>query len=195
MKHLVKILMRQIAPAAAAVLLFSSCVSSGWQYYATKYDLRSAKISMRGHVNGSPARTSLEINCSPGRNGTIGLTYTVFGATGISGFDFNSFEGPYAPAFAWKLADIEVVKPSGTVKVKTAVAGSYTGTDDFSFTVNAMNAGASDVRRIAEMIFSGAASITVTIHDMKNQKAVICTLFPAAEAGPVIEKVLRGCCR
>jgi hypothetical protein len=88
-----------------------------------------------------------------------------------------------------------VLTGTGALTVKTAVAGAYTGVDDFSFTVNAMNTGRSDVRGIIEALAYGATSITFTIHDMKNPAVVVRSEFPAGEAAPVIEKVLRGYCR
>ncbi|MBP7735684.1 MAG: hypothetical protein KA369_06890 [Spirochaetes bacterium] len=186
---------KQMLPFLAGVMALCSCATSGWLFSATKYDFRTARITTRGYAAKRPVRTTLAIECAPGKDGAVTLNYTVFGAGKIEGFDFDAFECPYAPASLVKLADIDVVTQSGTAKYQTAIAGSYTGADDFSFSVSAMNKDRSVVRTIAETLAAGADRIVITVHDMKNRSATVRTEFPAGDAGAAVGKAIRGCCR
>ncbi len=176
-----------------AAMFVSACKTEKWQFTASKYDLRTASIAGQGKSNGIEAKTMLSIECGPGRNGAVSINYTVYNTDKAGGFDFDSFEGPYAPASSKKLATIEIAMPNETIEYETSVSGYYIENKSFVFSANAMNRGASGVRTIVEMLTKGAKSISITIHDINDTTNQIKTEFPAKDAQPIIEKTIVGC--
>ncbi len=172
----------------------SSCKTQGWQFSANKYDLRTAQITAEGRVNGRAIHTKLSLDCKPGPDGTVGICYFIYDADMIKEFNFDVFEGPYAPASSKKLTDVDVVSSRGTTRITASVAGFYAEYNVFCFCMSAMNRGKSDARKIAEALMKGADNIIITVHDMKNPAVQCKTNFPAMNASTVIEKTIRGCC-
>ena len=188
-------MMKILIAMIALSFIVSSCKNRGWQFSANEYDLRTAQITAEGSSNGRAIHTMLSVECSPGPGGTIGINYFVYNVKSAGSFNFDAFEGPDAPASSKKLVDIDVVTSHGTIKVKTAVSGSYAEYDVFRFGLYAMNTGNSDVKRIAEALMKGANNIIITVHDMKNPALQLKTNFSALNASPAIEKTIKGCCK
>jgi hypothetical protein len=185
--------MKKIFLILVGLALALSCKSEKWHFSVTGYGLRIATISKKGSAAGHAIKTALSVLCRPGKEGTISINYTVYDADTGGGFNFDSFEGPYAPAASKKLMDIGVAAPGGTLNIQTEVAGYYLQNKTFIFSRSALNSAKSDARAVAEALIKGAESIRITVHDMIDPAKVIETDFPAAQARSVIEKTVDGC--
>jgi len=182
-------------PLLALALIASACKPGEWRFDVTNYDLRTAQTAAQGSANGRAVHTMLSVICRPGPEGTVSINYTVYNTDNAGGFNFDSFEGPDAPASLKKLLDIDVETAAGIINIKTAVSGSYIENKAFTFSMIAMNTGRSGVRTIAEALANGAKAIRITVHDMNAPPITIRTDFPASNARAVIEKTIKGCCK
>jgi hypothetical protein len=175
------------------ILISVTCKSEKWYFSINNYDLRTASITANGKSNGSDVKTMLSVVCRPGRDGTVSILYTVYGTDKAGGFDFDSFEGPYAPAALKKLANIETATSREAIDYETSISGSYLEKNTFVFSASAMNTGMSGVRTVAETLGKGVKSITMTVHDMNDGSKQVRTEFPAGNAQPAIDKTITGC--
>lgn len=164
-----------------------------WQVNKTISGME-AIVDGQAHTPDGPAKVRLSFTCTPGKGGTSGVSFVVLGANKLTGFDFDDFEGPDAPASGKPLVTFVAHKNGGDVVVQTACSGSYTVTDGgFSFDAyNAANA-RGKVTELSDALIAGATSISVRVQGLKNPQKTIEATFQATGAAEAVRQAMKAC--
>jgi hypothetical protein len=155
-----------------------------------------AVVDGQAQTPDGPAKVQLSFTCTPGRGGTSGVSFVVLGATKLTGFDFDDFEGPDAPAAEKPLVTFTVHKAGGDVVVHTACSGSFTVSGGgFSFDTYNMTNTRGKVTELSDALIAGATSISVRVQGLKNPQKTIEATFQASGAAEALRQVMKACAK
>lgn len=189
----------------AFVLFYASApklfAQSQWQYERSEheYGLRQAFIEQESVVLGSTCSVRLQFNATQDNqhgDGVLAVEFTVFPMSSIRDFDFEYFEGPFAPVGGQKLMRVTVTNDVGTFVREFSPVGflsSERGGHGFVFAANSLTRNKqSDVREVLEQTLQGAKSLEVSVVDGKDHAIVLSAAFPLAGSEPIIRALLNG---
>jgi hypothetical protein len=172
---------------------------SQWQYELYQHSesgMRQAFIEQKSTVLGSTCTTRLQFNATKDKDknrwGVLTLEFRVSPMSSIKGFDFEYFDGPFAPVGDQKLMKVTVTKGNRSF-VHMFVPVGYIGSEyTFVFAANSLTRNKqSEVRKVLEQV-RGAESLEVAITDGHNHALVLSATFPLAGSKPAIEALLKG---
>lgn len=190
----------------AFLLFFASAptpfAQSQWQYVGSQYEysLRRAFMEQKSIVRGSTCSTRLQFNATQdhgeGRTGILGLEFTVSPMRAIKGFDFEYFDGPFAPVGNQKLMRVTVTKGGRPFVHEMGLVGflsSENVDDGFVFAANSYTRNKqSEVRKVLDEVLQGAESLEVAVIDGNDHAIVLSATFPLTGSKPAIEALLKG---
>jgi hypothetical protein len=186
---------------AGAPALFAQ---SQWQfehYQHAESGMREAFIEQKSIVLGSTCTTRLQFNATKDNkngDGVLDLQFTVSPMSSIKGFDFEYFDGPFAPVETETQSLMRVTVTKGgrpfvhSLFLSGFMSGEYLD-DGFVFSAtNLTRNKQGQVRKVLEQVLQGAESLEVTIIDGKDHTIVLSATFPLAGSKPAIEALLKG---
>ena len=134
----------------------------------------------------------LRIQCPTPMNDVTNIEFVVSETDQLSEFDFNSFEGPYAPNLTKKLVEFKIHSDARTDKWLAKVHGSYVETDSFRFGPSADNQ-PDRTDEIAQKLANGNVSLTVIVHDSRDWNRTLQATFPPIDLNSETASRLNGC--
>jgi hypothetical protein len=155
----------------------------------------AAEVAGEAQTPDGPAKVTLSFECTPGKGGTSVVDFVVLGATKLTGFDFDDFEGPDAPAKNKPLVTFTVQPVKGNeVIVTTVVSGSYTVTDQgFAFEAYNMANEPGKVTQLSDAIAAGASSISVRVQGFKHSEKTLQATFSTNGAAEIVKQAMKAC--
>ncbi len=169
-------------------------ISKTWEMRINDSQVRTAVVMTIGKTPNGEAQTIFWLQCPADSNYVTSIHYIVRDTSKITGFSFDDFEGPDAPAQAKKLVEFRATSPRGKLSFRDSVAGGYGGAgeaDAFFFATGAVKQ--DKIMQLAQMIAKGSTEVTVIVHDYQNNGNTIETTFPAIDASSDVAKILNGC--
>ncbi len=154
-----------------------------------------AVVGVDGKGPNGVIRTTLRVQCPTPANDVTTIEFVVRKTGRVKDFNFDSFEGPYAPNLRKKLVEFNRHTEKGTDKWLAMVHGSY-GADDradaFRFGLSSFN-DPDKTNSIAQTLASGTASLTVIAHDGRDWNRTLEATFPKLDPNTETASVLNGC--
>lgn len=169
-------------------------ISKTWQMRINDSKVRTAVVMTNGKTPKDEAQTIFWLQCPANSDYSASINYIVRDTSKITGFDFDSFEGPNAPANEKILVEYQAVSPNGNLSFRDSGGGVFGGAgegDAFEFETSKINQ--DKIRQLARMIAKGSTEVTVIVHDYKDYSKTIETTFPAIDASSDVAKILNGC--
>ena len=169
-------------------------ISNTWQMRINDSKVRTAVVMANSKTPNGEAQAIFWLQCLANPNYVVSIDFIVRDTSKITGFNFDDFEGPDAPAQRKKLVEFRAVSPQSNLSFRASVAGGYGGAgepDAFFFTPDATNRD-KDIQ-LARMIAKGSTKVTVVVHDYRNNQKTIEATFPAIDASSDVAKMLNGC--
>lgn len=169
-------------------------ISKTWQMRINDSKVRTAVVMTIGKTPNGEAQTIFWLQCPADPNYVVSIDFIVRDTSKITGFNFDDFEGPDAPAQNKKLVEFRAVSPRGSLSFRDSVAGGYGGAgepDAFFFATGATKP--DKKMQLAQMIAKGSTEVTVIVHDYRNNRNTIETTFPAIDVSSDVAKILNGC--
>ncbi len=178
----------------------NSALTNNWAVVVDDGFARIAKVNSRATTPDGYVFADLKLQCGP-RSGesksAISFDYEVFDPEKVTSFDFNYFEGPYAPAMQKQMVLIRTKSLSKTQEWRFSTAGGYGGYAEqrtFFFSPNTFNSPdrtSEFVRTIAE----GGVEVTLIAYDHRDGHKTIEATFPPIGVESDVAKLLKGCVR
>ena len=126
--------------------------------------------------------------------GVVGVEIYFNDLAPYQGFDFNSFEGPDAPASAKKLVKFTInAKGKAPLEMRFTAAGWYPQGETFAFgMVEVSGKAGSPQKALIRALAAGAETLQVTIVDFRDARRSIELLLPVTGQGADFARLLEG---
>ena len=163
-------------------------VPTEWWIRTISQNGRIAQVGATGGSPNGPVDTVLEIQCPTVQNNVSVIDLIVRDTDKVPDFDFDSFEGPYAPNKNRKLIEIVAFSEMKQIHTRTTASGYYGGLgepDAFVFGIG--------TERLASSLASQDVRLKVIVHDASDARKTIEATFPQIEPKSEVAKTLNGC--
>lgn len=168
-------------------------ISNIWQMKINNR-VRTAVVMTNGKTPNGDAQTILWLQCPTGLNPVVSINYIVRDSNNITDFDFDSFEGPDAPAKEKNLVEIQAVSPHGNLSFRILAGGYYGGAGEpDAFVFGTSTTKQDKIMQLAQMIANGSTEVTFIVHDYLDYSKTIETKFPVIDPSSDVAKILNGC--
>ena len=165
---------------------------SAWQILPSQNGV-IALVGAFGKGPDGEIKTTLLIQCPTPTNDVTAIEFIVHKTGTLRDFDFDSFEGPYAPNLTKRLVEFHTTVGERTDRWSARVSGRYGGLGDADAFYFTLVDSQSRLENIAKAVSRGEAVLMVIAHDGRNWNRTLEAQFPRIDPDSETASRLHGC--